>query len=72
MGFEPMTYALRVRCSAGLSYPGGGAGMVASPRSLRHLHRMARHDRGDSWRIKRTSRLTRCNTRHSCIQQPCV
>jgi hypothetical protein len=44
MGFEPMTYALRVRCSAGLSYPGGGAGMVANLRSLRHRHRMAEHD----------------------------
>lgn len=37
MGFEPMTYALRVRCSAGLSYPGGGSGngselpLVAAP-----------------------------------------
>ena len=25
IGFEPTTYALRVRCSTGLSYPGGGA-----------------------------------------------
>ena len=41
IGFEPTTYALRVRCSTGLSYPGGGAGILVVSRSFRLGRRMA-------------------------------
>jgi hypothetical protein len=46
--------------------------MVATIRSLRHLHRMAKHDQGDAWPIKQISSAMRCNTHRSCTRQPCV